>query len=158
MPSTLTPGLLADELIGVADVVRSSVHGALGTRPYTVHTVLRTWSGSRPGDGTVFDVETEIVPPPSIPQLGANQMRPTGQDEEGTITATEVSLTYSEDDICRRNLAANEQFYWRLTERHGQNSAPQWFVVAARPKAQRGDQEGDTIGWVIRLRRVEDPR
>ena len=72
MPSTLTPGLLADELIGVVDIVRTAVHDALGTRPYTVHTVLRTWSGTRPGDGTVIEVETELVPPPSVPNLGSH--------------------------------------------------------------------------------------
>ncbi len=160
MPSILTPGLLADELVGVADIVHSAVHGALGTRPYSVDVVTRTWSGTRRGEGIVSEVAVPILPAPKWPRLGGNSMRPSGQDEEGSVTVTEISQAYTEAELYHRpqDLAQNVEFYWRTTEAHGLESAERWWVPTSPPKARRGDQEGDTADWEITLRRVEDPR
>lgn len=156
--AVLTPGLLADELIGVADVVRAAVHGGLGTRPYSVHLVTRTWAGPRRGEPPVVETAAEILPPPSVPQLGANQLHPTGQDEEGQITITEVSGTFTQDELYPKDNPENVEFYWRLTERHGLGSTEHWLLPVARPKFERGDQVGDAIGWRVQLRVVEPPR
>ena len=158
--AVLTPGLLADDLIGVADAVRGAVHGALGTRPYTVDLVTITWSGARPGDGAPTVVTETIAPAPMLPQYLRDEQRPGGRDEEGIIEVTEISGTYAEAELYRPPGAVpvrNVEFFWRVTESHGQASITRWYVPTAPPKFRRGDEREAQADWTIRLRKVEPP-
>ncbi len=159
MPSELQPGVLADELVSVTDEIRGAVHGALGTRPYRVWVVRRSWSGGRRGVGEPVDTETELLPPPRVrrsPQL-EKRLRPAGPEEEGDITLTEVSLTYSEDELYPAARTENAEFFYRLDEGHGHDARPRFFVPREPPQARRGDSQRDAIDWRIELRQVEAP-
>ena len=90
---------LVDELIGVVDEVRGTVHGALGTRPYRVYLLRRSWDGGRPGVGNFTDVETEILPPPMVRPAIDKQLRPAGPEEEGNVVLTDISLTFTEAEL-----------------------------------------------------------
>lgn len=158
--AVLTPGLLADDLVGVADLVRGTVHEALGTRPYVVDLVTITWSGTRPGDGTASVAVEAVSPAPRVPQYVRDEMRPGGRDEEGTIEVTEISGTYSEAELYKPPgavLVRNVEFFWRVTDAHGQGARPRWYVPAAPPKSRRGDEKDAQADWSIRLRLVEPP-
>lgn len=150
---------MADCLVSVADDIRGAVHGALGTRPYAVATVLRVWSGSRRGEGIPQLTVTAIEPTPMVEALGANIHRPTGQDEEGEIMVSEISQTYTEAELYHRQgpLRDNEEFYWRIQEGHGLGASTRWYIPSSPPKARRGDMGSDEADWTIELRRVEDP-
>ena len=158
MPSDLTPGVLADDLALVADDIRGSVHSALGTRPYRVVIVQRSWPGGRRGVGTPSDVENEILPAPRVRPMLAKELRPAGGEEEGGVVLTEISLAnFTEAELYPHTVAPADEFLYRIDEGHGHGARSRWFVPKSPPRARRGDHERDELDWRIELREVQEP-
>jgi hypothetical protein len=77
------------------------------------------------------------------------EMRGAGREEEGPITISEISLTYSEDQLIPKSLGPGEEFYYRLTDAQGQNLPSRHYVPMGPPNP---DREG-SVGWVLTLSR-----
>jgi hypothetical protein len=148
--ATLDDDLLADALVGVVDDIRRDVHGALGTRPWSVAIVTRRWSGEQRGEGTARDTVLELDPAPMVRRVTKDRMGPAGRESEGQVTMTQVSLAYGMEELQPRVDDRSEVAY-RLTEAHGQRQAVRWFVLAAEPVPRRGDKDGDETDWYILL-------
>jgi hypothetical protein len=155
--SVINPALFADALVGIADDIRGLVHTALGTRPYAVAVVTRTWSGSLVGDGTPTSVVLPILPAPKVTVAGLHhELRAAGREEEGDVELTGVSLTYAEAELAPTVPNNRTEWAYRITEAHGQAARTRYYTLAAPPLARRGDHEGDSSDWLIKLRRVQD--
>lgn len=160
MPGTAVLGAnLVDSLVpSVIDALRDGLHPAMGVRPFRVYTVLRTWSGEAIGDGVSSDVEAEITPQPRVLAWDKNgslefNLERCGLDDSGSITLTEVSLTYTYAELTGGSLAANQQFMIRVGEAHGQLNPSRYFVHTKPPYP---DREQD-MGWKLWLRVVQVP-
>jgi hypothetical protein len=151
MASTLGDSLI-DQLVPLVDEIRGSLNPAMGLRQYTVTVVTRRWPSGRRGDtsaGPPTDTELELEPQPKV-EFGKGldyKMEPGGRREEGRLRLTEVSLTYSEDQLAPQGLTQDQEFFYRLTEAVGQN-------IRSREYHPDGpiisDREKD-IGWTINL-------
>jgi hypothetical protein len=152
MPGSASIGTnLVDSLLEVVDDLRDGLHTDMGVRQWRVYTRRRTWSGPRRGEGAKTDVDIQIEPQPFVSYDLRYELDAAGIDERGEVTLTEVSLTYTEAELTGRPLLDNEEWYFILRDAHGQEMADRWFVVAAPPSPDRVS----TIGWVVRLRRVD---
>lgn len=152
----LDPDVLVDSLVtDVIDGLRSDLHPQFGVRAYRLFTVKRTWTGRTQGEGTYSDVETELDPQPKIAIWDGLEYRlePCGLDVEGELRATEVSLSYTQDELDGGTLATNEQWLLKITEAHGQASRA---IYATHSKPPYIDREKD-MGWVLFLRVVKVP-
>jgi hypothetical protein len=152
MPGTATMGAnLVDEMVTVADEARA-LRGELGADPYRIYVVVRTWSGTEPGDGTPVDVEArELTPTPLVAELDLQRRwAPHGNDEAGMVRLHEVSLTYTQPELVP-SINANQELLYKLVPQHGQGSPTRWFTLAAPPVEDRAK----TIGWIMKLRKVE---
>lgn len=164
--ATLTAGVLVDDLVPVVDDIRRSLFdgsGNLGVRASDVHVVVRTWSGTRRGEGTPTDAVTVLDPTPRIVGIGPDgRLRPAGLEEEGQIALTQVSLVYAESELYRadESLALNQEFFVALVEKHGQSARTRYYVPSGPPIAHRGNSKypagGAGMGWLVRLRRTSD--
>jgi hypothetical protein len=147
MPGSATIGTnLVDSLLGVVDDLRSSLHADMGVRQWRVYTVRRVWA-TEVGDGSFMDTLVEITPSPLVSYDLVNELTPAGLDERGNVRLSEVSLTYTEDELLGRPLGALEQWYYLLRDAHGQGLADRYFGVSGPPKPDRIS----TIGWVVQL-------
>lgn len=154
--SSLTRGLLGDALVGVVDQIRGKLRGALGTNPHRTAIVTRTWSGGRRGEGTPTEVVVELDPPPVFQDLAIRHvLRPGGREEEGDAILTGISLRYTEAELAPAARDDTEVAY-RVTDAHGQEQKPRYFVPAAPPIARRGVRPSDATDWLITFRRVVD--
>lgn len=155
--SVINPALFADALVGMVDEIRSLIPTALGTRPYAVAVVTRTWSGTLVGDGTATSVVLPILPAPKVTFEGLHhELRPAGREEEGDVELTGVSLTYSETELAPTVASNRAEWAYRITEAHGQAARTRYYTLAAPPVARRGDHAGDASDWLIKLKRVQD--
>jgi hypothetical protein len=156
MPSILGENLV-DKLVPTVDKLRANLLPAMGVRQYTVAIVKRRWSGEQRGEGTASVVSTLTLSPPPLLTYSNNlralhyDLQPTGADDEGTVSLSEVSLTYSEVELTGGALAANEEMYYRITDDQGQGIAPRYYMLSAPPVPDREK----AIGWQLSLRRVE---
>ena len=141
---------LVDDLIPRVDELRRDLHADFGVRQYRVYTVKRVWSESRRGAGDALYVnETELIPAPRIDWGSLKQtLSDIGVDEDGSITLHEVSLTYTESELNPSNLAANEEFFFKVVDGLGQGIAARYFTPQDRPVPDREHE----IGWVVTLR------
>ena len=158
MLSTLGTTIL-DKLVPVVDKIRGSIHPIIGDRQWVVTVVVRTWPSGRRGDRTISPTEvvTTITPRPRVQfksdENGVHfEMKGHGRVEEGRCTLSEISLTYSEDQLMPRGLAANQEFFYRVTDAYGQNIKTRYYVPEGPPAPDRGEKD---LGWVVRLRRRE---
>lgn len=148
--STLRPRLLADALVDVVDGIRRCVHGALGTRPYRVDIVTRTWSGQRRGEGVATDKVLTLDPIPAVARTTSDKLSPGGRESSGAIKLTGISLRYSYEELMPKADRRTE-VAWRLTELHGQRQGVRWFSPDGDPIPRRGDRPGDATDWVVTL-------
>lgn len=157
MPATLDSSLVDQLVASVVDPLRAVLYPITGIRAYNVNLVRRRWSGPRRDMGTPTIVsDIRVSPPPKVSfennrEALHYEAESIGRTEEGECNLTEVSLQYSESDLTGSPIAANEEFYYRITDAHGQQIKTRYFVPDQPP---RPDREKD-IGWVISLRRVE---
>jgi hypothetical protein len=162
MSAVIKSRLLGDELIGVVDNIRGLLRTALGTRPYRLALIVRTWSGGRVGEGNPADVVTEIgmpgeagVQPPLIEVDERGRYAPGGQERDGDLRVTEVSLSYTEEELAPTLPPGSEAVY-RVTDNHGQAQRARYYVLSGQPITRRGDRESDRTDWKLYLRRTSD--
>ena len=152
----MDPSVVIDALAGsVVDELRRSLHPVFGIRAFRVYTVLRTWSGSMPGEGAKTDVELEIEPQPLIASFDGIKFtqEPCGLEELGEIEVSEVSLTYTHAELVGPSLTGSQEWLIKIAEAHGQAQPARYFVHDAPPFPDR--EQG--IGWKLRLRKVNIP-
>ncbi len=158
----LDPDVLVDGLVpGVIDGLRGILHPEFGVRSYRVFTVKRTWSGKLAGEGNLTTEEIEIEPQPKV-QVWRNdkelklELAQCGLDELGEIKLTEVSLTYTWEELTGRppdgdGPGANVEFFIKVTEAHGQLNKERFFQNTKPPFVDRIKD----MGWVMWLRVVK---
>lgn len=153
--ATLDTTKLSDRLVGTVDRIRRRVHARLGTRPFVVSVIRRTWDGPCRGDGDFVDVALVLDPPPAVMRRGLRgAVEPAGLEEQGGIYLREISLRYSEEELYLPKVAELEEFYYRITDAHGQKIRSRYYVPSNPPTPDR-DGSG-AVGWSIDLTRVED--
>lgn len=155
MPATLGNSIV-DKLIPKVDAIRAKLYGLAGTRQHAVHVVRRRWDGGRRNVGAATIVsDAAMSPPPAVLDAKGKPLSyeatPIGRDEEGEIELHEVSLTMTEAELLGTPIAANEEWYFRVTDAHGQGIRPRYYVPSKPPRADREKE----IGWIVYLKRAE---
>ncbi len=153
--AVLDPDVLVDSLVtDVIDGLRGELHPGFGVRAYRAYRVIRTWDGERVGDGVATDVVAELLPQPDVATwdgLSLEQAR-CGLEEVGEVTLTEVSLSYTYDQLTRRGtLAPTAEIFFVIGEAHGQGQYPIAFTHAKPPYVDRTKN----LGWQLWLTKVE---
>lgn len=139
-------GTLVQDLGLVADDIRASVHDIVGTRPYRVMIVRTRWTGTRRGRGEeVVQSEREILPTPRVSGVSSLDwaLHPVGRSEEGELELSEISLTYSEDDLFLTGAGPADQFYYEIRQDSGRRRRA---VPTASPELRPG-----SASWTIRV-------
>lgn len=152
--ATLDPNVLVDSLVpDVIDGLREDLHPAFGVRAYRVYRVIRTWSGKVVGEGRHTDDAAELRPQPRVSVWsGLRYVQATcGIRELGDVQLTEVSLTYTAEQLEPRTLRANQEAFFAIGEANGQGTPLRVWAHTAPPFIDRED----SFGWVMFLRRVE---
>lgn len=154
--SSLLGRNLIDRLVPLVDTIRGRLNPAMGIRQWTVTVVRRTWPSGKRGDtsaGPAVLTELELTPQPKVrfsSESGvAYKMRGAGREEEGSITLSEISLRYSEDQLVPQGLGQNVEFFYRLTDAQGQGLPARHYVPMGPPEP---DREG-SVGWTLKLSR-----
>lgn len=142
---------LIDRLMPTVDRLRGTLNAQFGTRPFVVQTVLRTWLGpsGMEGDGDYRDVVTTIEPTPHVEKWNGYRgaLLAAGVHEDGEIRVSEVSLTYTWDELTGGTLQKNQQFFYRLTDGHGQGQEERILRLNRPPFCDREK----SIGWDLWL-------
>lgn len=148
----LDTDILVDDLVATVDELRA-LPNELGIRQFRLYTVVRTWSGDEPGAGDFSEAETEIVPRPLVEAFRrTDRLEPCGLDEADVVKVSEVSLSYTEDEIAGAGLERNQQWLVRVKDGYGQGARTRDFVLEGSPWPDRLK----TIGWTFNLRRASD--
>lgn len=153
----LDPNVLIDSLVvDVIDSLRGSLHPQFGVRPYKVYAVKRTWTGPSIGAGKMLETSVEITPQPRISQWDGLELdlNKCGLSDVGQIKLTEVSLTYTYNELTGGDLNANQQFLIKVGEAYGQGQPDRYFRHAKPPFVDREKN----MGWVLWLNSAEVPR
>ena len=153
--SSIQRGKLSDTLIGVVDNIRRTVHGALGTRPWAVHIVKRSWSGGDRGVGICSETFLELDPVPEVKRVTQDRMGPAGRESNGQSVLSKVSLRYTEAELAPVP-KQNEEYAYRIRELHGQQQVDKFYVLATSPVPRRGDKPGDSTDWYILLNQTSN--
>lgn len=105
---------LLTDLLGVTDDILG-VRDTIGAVIYPIYLTTRTWSGTEPGDGTATDVDTQILPSPSVKDLSHDwDSLKGGNAQQGDLLLQYISKqSYpSEDTVRCKSSARNiEKFY-----------------------------------------------
>lgn len=152
--ATLNSSVLVDSLVpDVIDGLREDLHPAFGVRAYRVYRVLRTWSGKTVGEGSHTDSAAELRPQPKVSVWsGLRYVQANcGIREMGDVQLSEVSLTYTAEQLEPRSLAKNQECFFALGEAHGQLSPLRVWAHTAPPFIDREK----TMGWLVFLRRID---
>ena len=150
MPGSATLGTnLIDDLVPDVDDLRGDLNADFGTRPFRCWTVKRSWSGEQQGEGDYIDVVAEILPAPRVRSWDGYKwvMTPLGTHEDGLIEVSEISLSYTFNELSTQGLRPNQQFFFVLGEVHGQGSP---LRILKQSKPPFPDRE-KTIGWICIL-------
>jgi len=98
------------------------------------------------------DDEEVLVPRPLVESWNIElQQEPCGLEEAGTVILREVSLAYNHTDLLACAAPEGTEFLYKITEGHGQDNPPRYFVLDKAPYVDRIQD----MGWVIWLRHVE---
>ncbi len=164
MPSELGTRL-RDKLIPLVDKINGKVETKLGLRQFRVYLELWEWSGSEPGDGAFslvssLELGSDIAGdnlyggPPEIKdgRIGASDAD--GTRERGTVVLSGISLEqFKESELLPPTPAANQEWFWRVSEARGQGHADRYYK---RRKPPISDWDG-AGGWVVELERSAAP-
>ena len=115
------PNTLAGSFIGLADDLRD-MFTQFGLRAYVVRRIRVRWPGGKRGLGDPVVIFSDpILPTPRVTSLDGltELLHPIGLDEHGSFRLSEISGTYTEDDL--RGLdqqgngpAADESFFYEI--------------------------------------------
>lgn len=144
---------LVDSLVPVVDEIRTSLNQELGIRAWRMFAVTRTWSGERIGEGEYTETQVEFDDPqPMIGEWDGQELKQMtcGIDDNGSIDAAHVSMTYTHEQVAGGTLGDNQQFYIKLTEAHGQGQPDRYYRHARPPEPDR--RKG--LSWNFWLERV----
>lgn len=147
---------LVDDLVADIDELRGELHADFGVRPFRVYTVLRSWTGEQEGEGSHFDVISEITPQPRVGFWDGYKfaLTPLGTHEDGEVQISEVSLTYTYDELSGGTLGLNQQWFYVLVDAHGQGCPDRYLRINRPPFPDREKN----IGWEVRLMDMNLPR
>lgn len=153
---------LARRFIPLADRLRDLMT-KFGLRPYKVRIIRVKWSGGQRGVGAASVVgEVHILPTPLISDLTGLQeiVQPVGLDEIGTILLSEVSGTFTEDDLMGRGsdgsaIAADDEVFYEIEfpRPDGKASTRRRFTVNSAPHYYAGK-----LQWQVRLDKAHEDR
>lgn len=150
---------LSARLSPVVDRVRD-LHVRLGMRDYNVYLVTTRWTGGARDDG-VEEVASSvpILPVPKVTSMSdlRREGSPIGGVEGGDVTVSEISLTFSENQL--RGLGPNGEqtprdsgFYYELEFPSAlQQTVRRRFTLVSAP-------EVGPFGSTVRLTRAYDDR
>jgi hypothetical protein len=148
--ATLDPNVLVDSLVpDVIDGLRRELHPLFGVRAFDVSLVTRSWSGGEIGRGDPSDTEVLIDPQPLVHPFSSMdfEMEPCGLDEAGWVKLTEVSLTYTHDELLAGAALDGVEHLIKISEAHGQGQPDRFFVHKRPPYPDRIKD----MGWVLYL-------
>jgi len=128
---------LIDKLISKVDAVRQKAADKFGLPAHNMYRVLRTWSGLEVGVGTPSDVETLMTPTPHITFSGSLELTKHGLEDKRKMTATEISLTYTENFLQAEPRQPGQQCFYKLLERNGQGADATYWVLSNIPLVVR---------------------
>lgn len=142
---------LIDKLITKVDSLRQKAADKFGLPAFDMYRVMRTYASGTIGEGAFVDAETLLSPPPMVKFQGGDVLERGGRHDNRTMTAKEVSLSYTEDWLQGEPLAAGQQCFYKLVERNSTTAADTtYWILSAVPEAER-----DEINWILRFRRFE---
>lgn len=158
--ATLDPNVFLDGLIEVVDDIRRDIKEGLGFRQFYVDLVTVTHVPRQAGGPrNAVRVLTRLDPLPYVEPYEEQRndpikrkLDPCGIDETDKIKISQISLTYTEGELTGKDLTSGE-FYWRLTDAHGQSTCERWFTIDRPPYPNRNC----CPGWTIVLRRAAEP-
>ena len=153
---------LARRFVPLADKLRDLMT-KFGLRPYKVRIMRVKWSGGQRGIGVpTVASELHILPTPLISDLTSLQeiVHPVGLDESGPIQLSEVSGTFTEDDLMGRSIigaavAADDEVFYEIEfpRPDGTPSTRRRFYMLSPPHYHAG-----RLQWIIRLERSHEER
>jgi hypothetical protein len=145
---------LVDELAVVADDLRDELHADFGVRQWSVYHIHARWSGGLVGVGSKsVTTISELIPSPKLVLEDTHTLTEGGLQETGLSTISEVSLTYSEDQLLGKPMVAGAEFFYVAVDKLGQGIQRRIFIPNDHPFPDREN----TIGWTFNLRRVDGP-
>lgn len=143
---------LVDRLLPTIGRLRSGLLPKFGVRQFRVTIVRRQWSGGERGKGTSTVIsQTVLDPPPLVSTGGGARLLAGGQDEADRVTLSEIDLRYTEGELTGRPILEGEDLYYRIEDANGQRISPRYYLLEGDPEPDRED----SIGWKLKLRRVE---
>jgi len=162
-PTSLQLGkTLARRLVPLADKLRDMLT-KFGLRPYKVKVVRVKWSGGARGAGAPVVVgDLHILPTPLISDLNSlsNIVEAVGLTEVGSLTLSEVSGRFSEDDLLGRDsegnpVAPDEEFFYEVEfpRLDGKPSTRRRFYPRSPPQYHAGK-----LQWTVRLEKALEDR
>jgi hypothetical protein len=127
---------LIPKLVPVVDRIRQ-LSTNFGLMPYRVFLVHLSWGGMRVGEGQPYEIgRVEILPTPEVGDLNATSevLRPLGLSEEGSLSISQISAKYTEDDLMGRTPDLTNPALPSTTSR---NTEFFYEVVESRPSSPR---------------------
>ncbi len=142
---------LIDKLITKVDSLRQKAADKFGLPPFNMYRVMRTYSSGIIGDGAYTDDSTLLSPPPMIKFAGGDALERGGRHDDRTMTAVEISLSYTENWLQGADRVAGQEVFYKLVERNATTEADTtYWQLTAVPEAVR-----DEIYWKLQFRRYE---
>jgi hypothetical protein len=153
---------LAQKLIKPVDAIRN-IATVLGARPYKIRIVRVRWSTGTRGEGVGEALSAmDLLPTPKMSGLGAVKeiVNPIGLDEAGELEVTQISGTFSENDLRGYDsdgappADGDEVFYEiEFPQMDGQPGLKRRFLLSGAP-----EYLASACQWKITLNRAHDDR
>ncbi len=138
---------LIDRLIPKVDTLRQRAADRFGLPAHNMYRVFRTWSGGELGSGVSSDLVTLITPTPKIKFAGEDRLFPHGREDNRTMSATEISLTYTENFLQGDPKLPGQECFYKLMERNGQGADTTYWILVSTPEVIR-----DEICWTLHFK------
>lgn len=138
------PTNLVDKLVPKVDSLRQTFADKFGLPAYDLYQIVRTWDGGEVGAGNVSSVITKITPTPKVMFKGGEQLIGGGREENRTMQAMNISLTYTENFLQGDPKAPGVEVFFKLVERNGQGADTTYWILSGVPQAQR-----NKLGWLL---------
>jgi hypothetical protein len=138
------PTNLVDKLITKVDTLRQTFADKFGLPSFDLYQIVRTWTGGEVGSGNHSSVVTKITPTPKVTFKGGEKMLTAGREDDRTMRAENISLTYIENFLQGDPKAAGVEVFFKLVERNAQGADSTTWVLSGVPQAMRSK-----VGWMM---------